>query len=300
MRIKLGVRYDSFLKNRDSTLRRMAEDLPKSVEQDSRGIIEPAAFQRRYQLNRYPAGERLEGLVSWFWVVSWALPPGATHTQELLTHPCANLYVFPQEDDGPTVAELEGVVLNRSSRRMSGEGICVAAMTTPGGLGAFLDGPAGEYNDRVVPLSQAIGSDDQQLVQDIQEASGEEAKVAVLRTQLQNAVRAEREGPAREVAAVSHLAETDRGLRRVEQLALQLGTSVRTLQRMFAEYAGVSPGWVLRRYRLLEAAESVRQGEHVKWAQVAADLGYSDQAHLVRDFSAAIGSTPAAYAKASS
>jgi AraC-like DNA-binding protein len=60
----------------------------------------------------------------------------------------------------------------------------------------------------------------------------------------------------------------------------------------------VSPTWVLRRYRLLEAAEAVRGGEPVSWAEVAADLGYADQAHLTRDFRAAIGQTPAAYAQA--
>ncbi len=271
--------------------------MPKSVDEDSRGIIEPGAFQRRYQLNRYPAGPELDGLISWFWVVSWALPPGETHTQELLTHPCANLYVSPQEDLGPTVAELEGVLLNRSSRRMAGEGRCVAAMTTPGGLGAFLDGPAGVYNDSVVPLGQAIGTQDTELVHDIEQADDEPAQVAVLRSALESAVKPAKAKAAREVAAIARRAETDRSLRRVDQLADQAATSVRTLQRMFAEYAGVSPTWVLRRYRLLDAAESVRHGNNVVWAEVAAELGYSDQAHLVRDFSAAIGNTPAAYAR---
>jgi len=64
------------------------------------------------------------------------------------------------------------------------------------------------------------------------------------------------------------------------------------------QHAGVSPTWVLRRYRLLDVAEAVRNGERVSWAQVAADLGYADQAHLSRDFHAATGRTPAAYTQA--
>ena len=36
----------------------------------------------------------------------------------------------------------------------------------------------------------------------------------------------------------------------------------------------------------------------MSWADVAADLGYADQAHLIRDFRAATGQTPAAYAAA--
>lgn len=58
----------------------------------------------------------------------------------------------------------------------------------------------------------------------------------------------------------------------------------------------MSPSWVLRRYRLIEAAEVGRDEDRPGWAQVAADLGYADQAHLVRDFRAATGRTPGAYA----
>lgn len=66
---------------------------------------------------------------------------------------------------------------------------------------------------------------------------------------------------------------------------------------MFHEYAGVSPGWVLRRYRLLDVADIIRKGEKVVWAKIAADLGYADQAHLIREFRGATGHTPAAYAR---
>jgi len=89
---------------------------------------------------------------------------------------------------------------------------------------------------------------------------------------------------------------TDPALRRVGELAAASGTSARSLQRLFADYVGVSPKWVMRRARLHEAAERADGGELVDWAELAADLGYSDQAHLTRDFTATIGVPPTHYA----
>ena len=88
----------------------------------------------------------------------------------------------------------------------------------------------------------------------------------------------------------------DPGLRRVGQLSAASGMSARSLQRLFADYVGVSPKWVMRRARLHEAAERADSGEFVDWAELAADLGYADQAHLSRDFTATIGVPPTSYA----
>ena len=56
------------------------------------------------------------------------------------------------------------------------------------------------------------------------------------------------------------------------------------------------PAEVARRLRLQEAAAAATTGAPVDWARLAAELGYCDQAHLVRDFRAAIGTPPARYA----
>ncbi len=127
----------------------------------------------------------------------------------------------------------------------------------------------------------------------------EPIRVHLLRCRLVRAVEAA--GPARVAAArdVGRLAEVarhDPGIRRVEDLAAAAGSTPRTLQRMFAEYAGVSPTWVLRRYRILEATQRAHEAGGSRWAELAAQLGYADQAHLVRDFRAHLGITPAAYA----
>jgi AraC-like DNA-binding protein len=71
----------------------------------------------------------------------------------------------------------------------------------------------------------------------------------------------------------------------------------RTLQRLFSQYVGVSPKWVIKRYRLHEAADQLGAGEVVDWAKLAVDLGYFDQAHFIKDFKTIVGQTPAEYAK---
>ena len=90
----------------------------------------------------------------------------------------------------------------------------------------------------------------------------------------------------------------DRELTRVEDLARAAGVGIRTLQRGFTEHVGIGPKWFLRRYRLYEAGEQIAHNEQVDWSALATDLGYADQSHLTRDFTAAFGVPPAQYAAA--
>ena len=106
----------------------------------------------------------------------------------------------------------------------------------------------------------------------------------------------ERDPLAEQIAALVSRITDDPGLRRVDQLSAASGLTARTLQRLFADYVGVSPKWVMRRARLHEAAERADSGEPVDWAELAADLGYADQAHLTRDFTVTIGVSPTRYA----
>ena len=89
----------------------------------------------------------------------------------------------------------------------------------------------------------------------------------------------------------------DRTIIKVDALVDRFNLGKRTLQRIFSQYVGVSPKWVIRRYRIYEAAGRAAEGVDVNWADLAADLGYSDQAHLTREFTAAVGLPPAAYAR---
>ncbi|MEI2638256.1 MAG: ATP-binding protein [Microthrixaceae bacterium] len=91
------------------------------------------------------------------------------------------------------------------------------------------------------------------------------------------------------------LIATDRTIVRVDQAAEALGISVRSLQRLARQFVGVSPLAIIRRYRLQEAAERLREDPSVTIAQISSDLAYSDQAHLSADFRTVLAMAPGAY-----
>jgi AraC-like DNA-binding protein len=107
----------------------------------------------------------------------------------------------------------------------------------------------------------------------------------------------ERDPVAEEVGRYVAMVAAEPGVIRVEGLAERLDLSVRRLQRLFERYVGVGPKRVIRRYRLHEAAQRAAQGTDQNWAELASELGYTDQAHLTRDFTALVGMSPARYAK---
>jgi AraC-like DNA-binding protein len=80
-------------------------------------------------------------------------------------------------------------------------------------------------------------------------------------------------------------------------LTREFGLGLRKLQRLFDDYVGVSPKWVIQRYRLHEAAERIAAGRVADFADLALELGYADQAHFNRDFKKLVGRSPAEYAR---
>ncbi|WP_394328571.1 DUF6597 domain-containing transcriptional factor [Nocardiopsis dassonvillei] len=102
--------------------------------------------------------------------------------------------------------------------------------------------------------------------------------------------------PAEDTRDVVERVAADPSVVNVSGLARREGMGVRLLQRRFADHVGLSPKAVIRRYRLYEAAERARKGAAPDWGSLAAELGFSDQSHLTREFTAVLGTPPARYA----
>ncbi|RRD48696.1 AraC family transcriptional regulator [Arachnia propionica] len=274
-----------------------------AITQDSRGILDPGRMRQRVDFVRYEPPPEMVGLVQWFWAVAWHLDDGEEFTQPVLSHPCANLSVGPRSsrglDDDTVEATVVGVATRVDHRRLRGRGWNVAAKLEPGTFGAFLDVDAATLTDRIRPMRAVLPVDEAELVGAMVAAPDDRARASLLGEVLATTLRRAdpvRVAAARECGRVAARIQQDRSVRSVTDLADAVGTSPRSLQRMFRQHAGVTPLWMIRRYRLIDAAEAARAGSPTSWGDLAAELGYADQAHLSREFSATIGMSPTRYA----
>jgi AraC-like DNA-binding protein len=253
-------------------------------DDDRRGVLRtppPEAFA----LRRWDPSPALAPFASFHWAVEWDLRGRAPHTQVTLAHPAAHVVV----EEGQT--RFYGPARRRFERVLRDCDRAVATRLTPAGARALLGRPVASVADRFVdarPLGLDLADAIAGVPLDAAVALLDEALVAVL---------PDAPDPAAELAAAAlERLEADRSLRRVGDLAGALGVSSRSLQRLFADYVGVAPAEVVRRLRLQEAAAAATSQAPVDWARLAAELGYCDQAHLVRDFTNTIGTPPARYA----
>ncbi len=253
---------------------------------DQRGVLYPA---RLPAFHRVIAAERVASLVRWFWIPEWDIAPGRVSRQEVIAFPAFNLVV----DDAAVV--LAGPTTRRSHRDLTGRGWAVGALLRPAGV-AHLIGDAGALRDRVVPIDRPAlhAAVSAAMTADGPGESRRAAAADAFSDWLRETVPDS--GAEGQLAnTIADLIDGDPAILRVDQAADRLHVSVRTLQRVARRYIGVTPASMIRRRRLQEAAQQLRTDQGATIAAVAADLGYSDHAHLVRDFQTVLGFTPSAY-----
>ncbi len=250
----------------------------------TRGILNPHVGLTQFTLERELPPEDLAPFVEGFWTVAWVVDR-IPFEQEVLPYPCVNLSY------GMQGFEVHGPGTRRFVARLSGRGRVFGTKFTPVGFAAFSHIPMRALVDAVLTVETATGRVPP-LIAGFDPIVVRGAVETFLRS-FDPKVDEDAKLAERLVIA----AQEDRTICRAEDLASLAGLSVRSLHRLFSRYVGVGPKWVVRRSRVQEAADRVAREERVDWAQTAQDLGYYDQAHLIRDFRAQVGFTPAAYAR---
>ena len=245
------------------------------------------------RLARLPVGRAVADLVRHVWIPRWNLPPGVVVEQGVLEYPSTNLVI---EAHG---AALYGPELGRGVQRLEGAGWAFGALLQPGVARLLVPGSMRSLIGGSVSLDELRVMDAAAMTHDVRVAvaSADDAGALAAFEAWLIGQHLELGEDARLVRRVVELAEENRSILRADDLADATGLGLRSLQRLVREQLGLTPKWLIRRYRMQEAAAALAGPDAPALADLAASLGFADQAHLTREFRAVIGETPRRYAE---
>lgn len=169
----------------------------------------------------------------------------------------------------------------------------VGAYFRPAQAKRFFETPACELTDRILPLSDLWGAQGVSLETSIAEARNDEQRVRQLELTLIGRLRmsADRRCGV-DLAALTDFVQQRRGAVSVVELAGSAGVSRQHLGRIFQEEVGMPPKLFCRLARFRAALTCAGRGAQDDAAELAADLGYADQSHMIAEFREFSGLTP--------
>lgn len=256
-----------------------------------RGVLRRNLDASRLRYGRYMPEPRHAEWVEHYWFVGWDLTGEPPLRQETLPHPNVHLVVDPSGSGA------FGVQSRRFVCDLAGRGCVFGIKFRPGGFRPFLGRPVSSIANGSVRIGEVFGADGDAYERAV--LGCDDVAYCVERaTRLLDAHRPAPDAAVARVAAIVAEIAATREITTARRLAAHCGIGLRALQRLFGDYVGASPKWVINRYRLHEAVERLAAGDAVDWADLALELGYFDQAHFNRDFRKLVGRAPGAFARA--
>jgi AraC-like DNA-binding protein len=165
----------------------------------------------------------------------------------------------------------------------------------PGGAAPFLPMPLQHLESDFLGVEDVWGPDGRRLHERLIEAPGAAARFALLEQFL--LARARPSARYADVATALDAVERSPELKIAEVGALT-GLSPKRLITRFRTEVGLTPKAYARVRRFQAALRRLRAGD-ARGAEIAADVGYFDQAHFVREFRSFTAMTPSQYAQRS-
>ena len=246
---------------------------------------------RSFVMHRYPPAADLAHLVRRYWIPVWDVPAGPPAEQKVLQYPVCLLSVTA--DYGRFIGPNRGMTITA----LSGRGWAFGVMFQPAAGGPLFEGPVSGLTDGYLDLGELapfVGLADEIRAAMTPEPLSVEAHQRaqeIFEARLRTALPTTLDPESLLINRIVDLVEAESGPATVDELCAQVGIAEWRLQRLTSRRLGLTPLWLIRRRRLHEASARLR-AQPGSLADLAAELGYADQAHFSRDFRMATGMTP--------
>jgi AraC-like DNA-binding protein len=168
----------------------------------------------------------------------------------------------------------------------------IGVVFEPGGFAALFAEGAAVFSDRATDMEAVDRGWSRRLRERVREQDGVAARFAVVEAALRERLRGSR------CALVDFaLCELGRGTA-VAEITRQTGLSAAAMVERFRYHVGTTLKQYARMRRFSQAVAQMHRRADVRWAELAVECGYYDQAHFCNDFKAFAGLCPTEYSSA--
>lgn len=178
---------------------------------------------------------------------------------------------------------------------MEGVGKIIGVKFETGALKELLPLPIESYVNKEVLAKEIFGLDFVNNLISLYEHENDLEVISYIHDNLTSFVQPITKSKAITQSLVS-LIKNNENICTVKQVASHANISSRSVQRYFSEYVGLSPKWLIRKYRLSRVLDELETNS-VSTLDIVTQLEYVDQSHLIRDFKEILGITPNRYNK---
>jgi AraC-like DNA-binding protein len=161
----------------------------------------------------------------------------------------------------------------------------------PAGAAAFLRDTPAAIAGSVIDLDLLLGRGVESLRDQLAATAALERRAGLLASAVERHLAGGRRLDAPVCFALDQLLAT-RGAVPIRELARASGWSHRHFTERFRTGVGVAPKAFARIARFEAAFARLAEATRPRWAELALDCGYFDQAHMIRDFRELAGATP--------
>lgn len=267
----------------------MRQNEPRPIDpavRPARGLLHRTISFEHFELTRFEPSPDLAEAVEHHWMILHDFGGRPPYTQQNLSHPSQHIVIDPKGETG-IFGAASGVFVHT----LSGTGRVFGTKFRPGMFRPYFGRPLSALTDTSVAIETVFD----------QGSAALDAVFAALNDPLQMAGKMEdlvrrkaafHDDKALQARAIVEFVAATPEVISARALADAFGMTARGLQRLFDGYVGLTPKWVIDRFRMLEAVETLNDGAGDGLTALAHRLGYFDQSAFNHAFEKLTGKAP--------
>jgi AraC-like DNA-binding protein len=240
--------------------------------------------------------EEISHLAMSFWEFTVEGEKSATTIHEIFPDGCISLIYHRNENFNLNTLFIPPVAVETTKAPVFGGDVFWAIRFLPSACARILGQNPAEFQLEILNDSDALKHLSEGLLKKFIACASFDEAIEIFTAQIKK-LNLKPADTDEKIAGVLRLIEENPGEIKISEIARAVNLSTRQLERRFRKSSGLSPKQYVRTRRIRATAVALVEKTGDNWADRAAEMGFTDQSHLTREFASITGCSPNSFAE---